>query len=92
VGDRRGVIACLAGFTAIAVAQENWKRAAQLGAAVENQLNSIGIPLLQLDQAEFEHNLSDLHIHLDEHTLNKFQKKGRIMSFDEAMAFALEGS
>jgi tetratricopeptide (TPR) repeat protein len=90
VGDRRGVIACLAGFMAVAVAQENWERAARLGAAVQNELNSIGIRLLQLDQAEFEHNLSDLHIHLDEHPLNKFQKNGRTMSFDEAMAFALE--
>lgn len=90
VGDRRGVIACLAGFTAIAVAQKNWERAAQLGAAVESQLDSIGIPLLQLDQSELEQNLSSLHIHLDEHTLNKFQRKGKIMSIDEAMVFAIE--
>jgi non-specific serine/threonine protein kinase len=90
VGDRRGVIACLAGFAAVAVAQQGWERAAQLAAAVEKQLDLIGIRLLQLDKAEFEHNLSHLHVHLDEKTLHEFQKKGRTMSHEDAMAFALE--
>lgn len=90
VGDRRGVIACLAGFTAVAVAQQSWERAAQLASAVESKLSSIGIQLLQLDKAEFEHSLSSLEFHFDEKTLSKFRKKGRTMSLEQAMVFALE--
>jgi predicted ATPase/DNA-binding SARP family transcriptional activator len=89
VGDRRGTIACLAGFTAIAVAQERWEWAARLASAIENQLDSIGIRLLQLDKAEFEHSLSCLPGHLGEKKLQELQKRGRLMSLDEAIAFAL---
>ncbi|HEX5810077.1 MAG TPA: tetratricopeptide repeat protein, partial [Anaerolineales bacterium] len=90
VGDRRGVIACLAGFTAIAIAQQDWERAAQLAGAAENQLDSIGIRLLQLDKAEFEESLAYLQNKVDGKAYHPFQKKGKTMSLDEAIAFALE--
>jgi non-specific serine/threonine protein kinase len=90
IGDRRGVIACLAGFAAIALRQGNLPRAAQVISVVETQLSSLGIRLLQVDQMEYEHNLALLRAELDEKTLTKFWAKGKAMSLDDAIAFALQ--
>ena len=90
VGDTRGVVACLAGFAAIAVIQRRFERAAKLMSAVETQLSSTGIRLLHLDKIEYDRNVPLLHEKLDEKTLSKFWAKGKVMSLDEAIAFALE--
>ncbi len=90
VGDPRGVMCCVAGFAAIAVAQGNFERAAKLMAAVETQLATIGIRLLYMDKMEYERNLDVLRGKLDEKTLTKFWAKGKEMSFEQTMAFALE--
>jgi tetratricopeptide (TPR) repeat protein len=90
VGDPRGVLSCAAGFAAIAAAQGKIQRAAQLLSAVEAQLAAIGIRLSHMDQLEYERNLALVRTKLDEKTLTKFWEKGKRMSFDEAVAFALE--
>ena len=90
VGDRRGVIACLAGFAAIAVAQGKLECAIQIVSAVEIQLDLIGIRFLQVDNTEYERNLAYLRANMDEKALAMFWAKGREMSFDDAIAFALE--
>jgi predicted ATPase/DNA-binding SARP family transcriptional activator len=90
LGDLRGVLACIAGFTDIAVSQRKVERAAQIMAAVESQLVSMGMQLLPLDKMEYERNLSHLRAKLDEKTLNKFWKKGNGMSLEETIALALE--
>jgi tetratricopeptide (TPR) repeat protein len=90
LGDLRGMLACMAGFAAIAVAQGKFERAASLMAAVETQLSSNRLRLLFLDKMEYERNLALLRAQLDEKNLNKFRAKGRGMSLDEAIAFALE--
>ncbi len=90
IGDPRGVMACVAGFAAIAVAQEKFERATKLMAAVETQLTSIGIQLLFVDKMEYERNLALLHTQLDEKILNKFWFKGKEMTMEQAIAFALE--
>jgi non-specific serine/threonine protein kinase len=90
VNDIRGVIACLAGFAAIAVLQGKFERATKLMAAVEAQLTSIGIRLLFLDKFDYERNLTLLREKLDEKILNKFWAKGRAMSLEQTIAFALE--
>ena len=77
VGDLRGVIACLAGFVAIAIAQGKLKHAAQLISIVEAQLPSTGLQLLNVDKIEYDHNLLLLHNKLEEEALNKFRAKGR---------------
>jgi len=90
VGDPRGVMACLAGFGDIAVAQGKFERAARLMAAVETQLSAIGIRLLHIDKMEYDRNLAQLRAQYDEKSLTKFWAKGKSMSLDEAIAFALE--
>ena len=90
VSDPRGVVACLAGFAAIAAAQGDYKRAAVLMGAVEAQLDSIGIRLLYIDKLEFDRNLTQLHNQFDEKSLARLWAKGRKMNGQEAIRSALE--
>ena len=61
-----------------------------LMAAVETQLTLIGIRLLYIDKLEYERNLGQLRTRLDEKTFAKFWAKGKAVSLDKAVAFALE--
>jgi len=90
LGDLRGVLACVAGFADIAVVQRKFERAAKLMAAVETQLASMGMRLLPVDKMECERNLAHLRANMDEKALVKFWAKGREMSFEQVIAFALE--
>ena len=89
-GDPRAVLACVAGFAAIAVAQGKLERGARLMGAIEAQLSAMRLRLLHIDAAEHERTLSLLRATLDEKTLGKLWEKGAGMSFDQAIAFALE--
>jgi predicted ATPase/DNA-binding SARP family transcriptional activator len=90
VGDPRGVMCCMAGFAAIAVAQGKFERAAKLMSAVETQLASMGIRLIYMDKMEYERNLGTLRGQLDDKILNKFWAKGKAMTMEEAIEYALE--
>jgi hypothetical protein len=90
VGSPRGVISCLAGFAAIAVAQGNYPRAAQLLAAVETQMVSMGITPMYMDRQEYNRNLALLRTKIDEKNLANLWTKGREMSLEEALDFALK--
>jgi tetratricopeptide (TPR) repeat protein len=90
LGDPRGVLACLAGFADIAVVQGKFARAAQIMAAVETQLTALGMRLLPVDKLEYERNLALLRTQLDEKILNKFWDKGKAMSLQQAISFALK--
>jgi predicted ATPase/DNA-binding SARP family transcriptional activator len=92
LGDLRGMMACLAGFAAIAVAQGKFERAAKLMAAVETQLTSNRLRLLFLDKMEYERNLAKLRGQLDEKTLVRFWSRGKGMSLEQVITFALEES
>jgi non-specific serine/threonine protein kinase len=89
VRSPRGVIGCLAGFAAIAVAQDKYEYAAQLMAAVKSLMVSMGITYM--DQQEYERNLARLRAKMDEKTFAKLWAKGKDMSLDAAIALALEG-
>lgn len=92
VADPRGIVACLAGFAAVAVAREHYARAAQLMGAVEKQLASLGIRLLYMDKMEYDRNLAHLQARSDEPTLKKFWQMGNQLSLDQAIQFACESS
>ena len=79
-----------AGFAAVAVAQGQYQRAAQLMGAVETQLASLGIRILYMDKMEYDRNLGVLQANLDEHTLQKFWAIGNGMFLEEAIVFALD--
>jgi predicted ATPase/DNA-binding SARP family transcriptional activator len=90
ISDPRGVMCCVAGFGAIAVARGKFEDATKLLAAVETQLATIGVELWYMDKMEYERNLALVRAKLDEKTFAKFWAKGKMMSFEEAIAFALE--
>jgi len=90
LGDPRGVLACLAGFADIAVVQGKFARGATLMAAVETQLALMGMRLLPVDNMEYERNLDVLRAKLDEKTLAKFWERGKGISLEQAIAFALQ--
>jgi predicted ATPase/DNA-binding SARP family transcriptional activator len=92
LSDLRGVLACVAGFADIAVAQGKFERAAQIMAAVESQLVSMRMRLLPLDKMEYERNLATLREQLDGKTLGNFWEKGAAMSLEQAIVFALEAA
>jgi hypothetical protein len=58
--------------------------------AMESQLVSMGMRLLPVDKMEYERNLTQLRAQFDERTLNKFWAKGKEMSPEQAIAFALK--
>jgi len=72
------------------VARGNFEHAAELLAAVETQLATIGIGLWSMDKAEYERNITFLRRQLDEKVFNQFWAKGKAMSFEQAIAIALE--
>jgi len=90
VGDTRGIVASLAGFAAIAVKQGRFERAAKLMSAVETQLSSFGIQLLYMDKIEYDRNLTLLQEKLEEKTFARFWAKGKEMTLEQTIAFALE--
>ena len=61
-------------------------------AAVETQLAAIGMQLLPVDKMEYERNLAQLRAQFDGRTFNKFWTKGKEMSLELAITFALEGT
>ena len=90
VSDPRGTIACLASFAAIAVAHRKLERAAKLMGAIEDQLSVMGIRLIYIDGTEYERSLASLREKLDEKTLAKFWDKGKGISLEDTIEFALE--
>ena len=90
VADPRGIIACLAGFAAVALRQEQYQRAVQLMGAVESQLAALSIRLLYMDKLEYERNLTLLGSTMDQETFAKFWGQGKGMTLEETIAFALE--
>ena len=61
-------------------------------AAVETHLALFSVRLLYVDKMEYERNLAFLRAQLDEKALAKFWVKGKAMSFEQAITFALEKS
>ena len=90
LGHQVGVIAAITGLAELASEIGKLSRAAQLYGIVEGQLAALSLPLYITDQVEFNRGISALHARLDQKTYTIFWTKGKLMSLDEAIAFALE--
>jgi predicted ATPase/DNA-binding SARP family transcriptional activator len=88
--DERGVIASLSAFAGIATARGNFVFAARLFGAIESFISTLGIRLLQIDEMEYDRNVAALREKLDRVTLEKAWAKGKVMTIDQAIAFAPE--
>jgi len=89
LGHQIGITAAIAGLAELAQAVGKFSRAAQLCGIIEGRLAVLSLPLYITDQVEFNRGISVLRSRLDEKTYAKFWTKGKAMSLDEAIAFAL---
>ena len=89
LGHQIGITAAIAGLAELAQAVGKFSRAAQLYGIIEGRLAVLSLPLYITDQVEFNRGISALRARLDEKTYAEFWTKGKAMSLDEAIAFAL---
>ena len=92
LGHRHGTAASLAGFAAVHLAKRNFERAAVLYAYIDNVLEQSASPLLFTDTVEYERSVAELKQVLDEKNLSAAWAKGRAMTLEQAIEFALEES
>ncbi len=90
VGDKRGVVACLVGLAAVAVARGQVAGSVRLFATVQVQLDTIGITLYPADQMEYERNTALVYEHLGEVTFNAAWNEGKAIPLEQAVTYALE--
>jgi len=89
LGHQIGIAGAMTGLAKLALEVGNLSRAAQLYGIIEDQLAALSLPLYITDQVEFNQGISTLRTRLDEKTYAKFWTKGKAMSLNEAIAFAL---
>lgn len=81
---------CLIGFASIANFEKRFERAAQLLGAAEAAGRARRDPVLDFDQAECERLTTALREELGDTQFEMLAAKGRAMSREQAIAFALE--
>lgn len=90
LGDRRGIGYSLSGFAVLAAAQGELERATQLSGAVATLESLLGSFLEAPLQFEYERELDAVRESLDEETYVAFWNKGRAMTTEQAIDYALE--
>jgi hypothetical protein len=89
LGQRRGIAYNLDTLAALAVEQEQWPRGARIFGAATALRNAAGIAVPPASQALYEHYLDCLRSHLNEPSLEDALAAGRVMTFEQAIAYAL---
>jgi hypothetical protein len=90
LAHQSGITGAITATARLALEVGKLSRAAQLYGIVEGQLAVLSLPLLFADQVEFNRGISALRARLDEKTCAKFWAKGKAMTFEQAIAYALE--
>ena len=90
IGHQGGTTASLAALAKLALVQGKLTRAAQLCGIVDGRLGAMKAPMMAIDVAEFDGGVAALRAQLDNKTLEKFWTKGKSMTPEGAIAFALE--
>jgi hypothetical protein len=85
-----GIGLCVEGMGSVAAERGAWARAARLGGAGEAMREEDVAPLEPLDRRLHDAWVSKLRAALDPATLDEEWARGRAMSFEEAVAEALE--
>ena len=92
VGDKQGVVACLAAIASILSAEASPTQAARLYGATHALSESIGVQLLMSDQNEVQPYMLATRAELGEEAYAKAFSEGGAMSMDEAITFARQQS
>jgi predicted ATPase/class 3 adenylate cyclase/DNA-binding SARP family transcriptional activator len=90
IGDRAGIVTDLEGLAAVAVAQAQPERAARLVGAAEGVREAIGTPLPRSDRVEHNRSVAAVRAALGEETFAATQAEGRVMTLEQAIAYALD--
>ena len=90
VGEKRGVVTSLLGLAAVAAAQGEAERAAMLFSAAEALREAIGVPLPPFIRSSFEQHVADTRTALGEGRFGEIWTKGRTLTLDAAIVYALE--
>jgi tetratricopeptide (TPR) repeat protein len=85
-----GFTAALAGLGALAVAQKRLTRAAQLFGIVDARLIFMNTHLFSSDEAEYLRGIKKLRGDLTDKILSKYWARGKSMTMEEVMEFALK--
>jgi predicted ATPase/DNA-binding SARP family transcriptional activator len=90
--NQQGMMGCLSGFGAILAIIGKPEQAAQLFDAVVSWFQGIGViqPWEVSDQKEFDHYVAAVRDQLDEAAFAKAWAKGRTMTLEQAIEFALK--
>jgi predicted ATPase/DNA-binding SARP family transcriptional activator len=87
---KQGIAAVISGFACILLARGDALVAVQLFAAVERQLEKIGVWLMPSDTIEFERNVALAHEELGKAAFAAARAEGRTMATEQAIALALK--
>jgi tetratricopeptide (TPR) repeat protein len=90
LGDQRGSVACLERLAAVAATTGQSGRAARLFGAAEALREALGTPLPPVDHADYEHDLAATRAGLSEAALASAWEQGRALTWEEAIAEAIE--
>lgn len=89
VGEKRGVVTSLLGLAAVAAAQGDAERAAMIFSTAEALREAIGVPLPPFIRSSFEQHVADTRAALGESRFGEIWAKGRTLTLDAAIAYAL---
>ena len=90
IGHRAAIAHQLENFAFVAKAQEEDQRAAKLFGAAEILRENIHIPMTTFERVEYDREVNDLRVNMDEATFAKSWAEGRAMTMEQAIAYALE--
>jgi predicted ATPase/DNA-binding CsgD family transcriptional regulator len=91
LANRRGIAECLAGLAGLKARQGEAQWGAILLSAAESLIQSTGGAWWPADRVEVEANQEIIRSALSESELTAAQKKGKAMTWDQALEFASEG-
>jgi predicted ATPase/class 3 adenylate cyclase len=92
LGEKRGIVTCLAALGCASAALGEFDRAAALFGAFDAQREATGAPVPALFRAEHERQRRRTAGALGDEAFARATARGRALSMDEAIAYALEGS
>jgi predicted ATPase/DNA-binding SARP family transcriptional activator len=90
LGHEQAVAACVSGLACVAMAHGDALTATHLFAAVERQLEKIGVSLMPSDTVEYERNATRAREELGESAFAAAWVEGRTKTIDQAIALALK--
>jgi tetratricopeptide (TPR) repeat protein len=93
IRDQANLAFFLEGLAVVAGKREEAERSARLSGAAEGLLAAVGASVYnyyQPDRSLYEHTISDIRSRLGEAAFEAAQAEGRLMTFEQAVAYALE--